>query len=163
MPKSSFQPTVRVWQGGSGEGQIWGEGCVQSSTQTAGGVFQGDKVCVCRPGHEPVRPFDLKWHRLNPRGEKLQSIQWSVTSQINPNLAVYLHQDNDLWPCLTASAPGHTNTLSTRTIPVPWSPLEPRILKHSSIWFIIKEYEVYDELSLFYILQWMKKKVETNS
>lgn len=35
---------------------------------------------------------------------------------------------------------------------------DPRFfLKHSSIWFIIKEYEVYDELSLFYFQQWMKK------
>lgn len=34
----------------------------------------------------------------------------------------------------------------------------PAFLKHSSIWFIIKEYEVYDELSLFYILWWMEIK-----
>lgn len=69
-----------------------------------------------------------------------------------------------LWSILVLTqlflpAPCHTSTSSTHTSLVPWSPLEPRVLKHSSIWFIIKEYEVYDELSLFYILQWMKKTV----
>lgn len=105
--------------------------------------------------------------------KKLQSIRWSVTSQINhtPLFTSIRTTTFDLWLSRTVSAPGHTNThLSTRTIPVPWSPLEPRILKHSSIWFIIKEYEVYDELSLFYILQLDEekrfkptyRKVETN-
>lgn len=55
-----------------------------------------------------------------------------------------------------------TNILHTCLPPTPRSPHHTHILKHSSIWFIIKEYEVYDELSLFYILQWMKKSFKTN-
>lgn len=48
VPKSSSKPTARVWQGGSSEGQIWGQGCVQSSTQTAGVFSRGTRcVCVC--------------------------------------------------------------------------------------------------------------------
>lgn len=49
-----------------------GEGCVQSSTQTAGGVFQGDKVCVC-----VVCAFEDRG--MNQcRGGKKTAIYWMV-------------------------------------------------------------------------------------
>ena len=70
-----------------------------------------------------------------------------------------------LWPLfwapgLTGSASSHTIAHYPHVLYHAWYPgphFEPRVLKHSFIWFIIKEYEVYDELSLFYILQWMRK------
>lgn len=72
------------------------------------------------------------------------------------------HVFTSIWtatPDLTASAPGHTNTPSTRPTP---AHLNPALLKHSSIWFIIKEHEVYDELSLFYVGQQTKKTFQTD-
>lgn len=52
----------------------------------------------------------------------------------------------------------HKHTVRTRR---PSAPIPARTpdLKSSSIWFIIKEHEVYDELSLFYIRQWTMGKV----
>lgn len=98
--KSSIKPTAQVWQGGSSEAQMWGEGWVPR---------EGGAACSY------------------------------VETEEGPDLTEQTHRP----------APG--------PIPGPWSAPEPRFLKHSSIWFIIKEYEVYDELSLFYIRQWMKK------
>lgn len=166
VPKSSFKPTtVRVWQGGSTEGQMWGEGCVQSSTQTAGGVFQRDKVCVC-----VCVCVDWSTNQCGPltfngtfwipwREPAIYSMICYLPDQSLCVLPPLGQRPNDLWPGLTVSAPATQTHCPHVPISVPWSPLEPRILKHSSIWFIIKEYEVYDELSLFYILQWMKKTV----
>lgn len=54
VPKSSVKPTAHVWQGGSSEGQMWGEDWVQSSTLTVGVFFRGTRcvcVCVCRLEH----------------------------------------------------------------------------------------------------------------
>lgn len=173
MPKSSFQPTVRVWQGGSGEGQIWGEGCVQSSTQTAGGVFQGDKVCVCRPEHEPVRPFDLKWHLLNPRGEKLQPIRWSVTSQINPKpwCLPPLGQQPLILPYCVCSRP-HEHTAHTYrpgTLIPTWTPHFKAfiyLVYHQRIWGIwwtisLLHPTVDEEKSLNQLIEkWKQKETE---
>ena len=105
-------------------------------------------VCVCGPELEPVQPFDLKWQLLNPL-RKTDLFHDLSTPRSIPNLCVHTS-------ALLRLLSGHKSHFPHIT---PLSPLEPRILKHSSIWFIIKEYEVYDELSLFYILQWMKKKV----
>lgn len=170
--RAPLSPQSVLWQGGSSEGSDMREGLcsklnTDSGERAGGGSFQGNKVCVCSVWVCAWTSGAL-WPQMAPsesHGENLSAIYSMIcylgaqshTSMFTSIRATTFDQ------ALLCLLPGHTNTLSTRTILVPWSPLEPRILKHSSIWFIIKEYEVYDELSLFYILQWMKKKVETNS
>ena len=144
--RASFKPAVRVWRGGGSEGQIQRRGPCSKLNTDGGGCFPGGQgvcVCVCVWGQEQE---PVAWR-------KITAIYWMVfTDQTHTCVFPSTRTTTFDLLCPLPSSPTHR----PRVNPDPHLTPPPRILKHSSIWFIIKEYEVYDELSLFYILQWMK-------
>lgn len=119
--------------------------CSKLNTDSGGVSSRGTRcVCVCRPEHEPVWPFDLKWHLQNPLEKNYNLFHDLLLPRSIQTFYVFLHYG--LWPLtpgLTVSAPSHTNTLPTRTIPgtlIPtWTPHFKAfiyLVYHQRIWGI---------------------------
>lgn len=160
-PKSGFTPT----EGEQGGPDTRRGLCSKLNTDSGGGVSQGgDMVCVCRPGHEPVQPFDLQWNLLNPT-KTCDLLKDRLRPRSTPNLCVRLNHYDDLWPLTwlyrVCSRPQQHNVHMYR--PGTLTPLEPRVFKafiylvyHQRIWGI------WWTISLLHPTVDEEKRIQTN-